>query len=104
MEYNHDIWLVTIETSIDEFGDQVEGENLKRVLASKIDYRNKDYYEALKGGLRPSITFGINKHDYDNEKLVRYDTKDFKIIDVYPIKEKNISEFESLGLICEEVI
>ena len=104
MEYNFEISLVSVEITVDELGDKVETETLNTILASKIDYKTKSYYEALTSGLKPSITFGINKHDYADEELLKYDNKYFKIIDVSPVKVKIDNEFESLALICEKVI
>jgi hypothetical protein len=104
MTYDYEIDLISSPTSTDEIGDSIEVEVKRSVLAGILDYRNKDYYQALSSGLKPSITFAINKYEYDNEKVLEHEGKRHRIIDVFPVKAKDESEFESLALICEAVV
>lgn len=104
VEFNEQVELIKVTTTTDEIGDIVETEFTRQVLASKIDYRSKDYYQALTSGLKPSVTFGINKHEYDNERTLRNESRLYRILDVYPVSEKDRSEFEGLALLCEAVI
>lgn len=104
MTYDHEIILIGTETIVDEIGDTVEIEVEKPVLAAILDYRSKDFYQALASGLKPSITFAVNKYEYENEKTLKHEGKPFRIIDVFPVKAKNESEYESLSLLCEAVV
>lgn len=104
MTFDETIKLISITTTVDSIGDTVETEVEREVLASVLTYRNKDYYQALTSGLKPSITFGINKHEYQDEKTLKHDGKTYRIIDVFPVVEKDTSEFEALSLLCEAVI
>ena len=104
MTYDCEITLISYEIEKDDIGDTIEVEIKRPVLASKIDYRSKDYYQALQSGLKPSITFAINKHEYQNEKDIEFEGNKYRIIDVYPITEKHTNEFEGLALLCEGVI
>lgn len=104
MTYDDEVNLIKLTTIVDAIGDIITIEIKRNVLVSVLNYRNKDYYEALAGGLKPSITFGINKYEYEDEKHLEYNGKKYKIIDITPIKAKDESEFESIGLICEGVL
>jgi SPP1 family predicted phage head-tail adaptor len=107
MTYDCEIELIKTvveENRADDIGDSIEIKEINPVLASKINYRNKEYYQALKNGLKPSIIFGINENEYNEERTIKYQNRIYKILDVYPIKEKYANEFESLALLCEAVI
>lgn len=104
MTYDVEIDLISETKTTNEMGDEEVTEVKTTILASILTYRNKDYYQAFTSGLKPSISFGVNKYEYDGEKLLEYDNNKYRIIDVYPINEKHINEFEGLTLLCEAVI
>lgn len=104
MTYDEEINLIKYIIDENAMGDPIEIQVKRPVLASKLDYRNKDFYQAMANGLKPSITLGINKHEYDSEKEVEFEGKSYKVIDVFPVKTKDESEFESIALICEGLV
>lgn len=104
MTYDWEIFLIKNTYKDNEIGDSVKTPVKRDVLASILDYRNKDFYQAAVNGHKPSITFGINKYEYEEEQELEYDGRLYRIIDVYPIKVKNASEFESIALICSGLV
>ena len=104
MTYDYEIKLIAVTYTTDEIGDSVELTTERDIYAGILDYRNRDYYQALSSGLRPSVTFAINKYEYNVEKKLKHDGKTYKIIDVFPINAKDESEFETIALICEAVV
>lgn len=104
MEYNEEIKLIKYTDGENELGDPIKVREKRSVLASKLDYRNKDFYQAMASGLRPSMTFAINKYEYEEEQELEYNNKLYKIIDVFPVKARDESEFETISLICEGVV
>lgn len=104
MTYDYEIKLLSKTTTVDEIGDTVVVIIEKPIFADILNYRSKDFYQALASGLKPSITFGVNKYEYENEKELIHEGKKYKIIDVSPIKAKDESEFDSIALICEGVM
>lgn len=104
MTFDDEIKLIKITYVKNSMGDMVPKEVERNVLASKLDYRSKDYYQAMAEGLKPSITFGINKFEYEEEKELSYEDAKYKIIDVTPIKAKYSNEFEAVALICEGLV
>lgn len=104
MTFDVEIKLIKYTKEPDEFGDNIEVPVERSVLASEVEYRSKAYYQAMANGLKPSKTFAINKYEYQNESYIKYNDDIYRIIDIYPIKAKNNSEFESLTLICERTV
>lgn len=58
----------------------------------------QEFYEAYKAGIRLTLTVELNEGDYENEQLLRYDTKDYHVVRVYP------TGHGTLELACEEVM
>lgn len=112
MTYDDEIKLikkVSDENSdTNSMGDPIEVLEKRTVPASKLDYRNKEFYQAMADGLKPSITFAINQYEYQDEKELEYNNNLYRIIDVFPIRqrtmERDLSEFESIALICEGLV
>lgn len=104
LSHNYEIELIKVAYIIDDIGDSVEEETITKVLAKELDYRTKDYYQALTSGLKPTITFSINKYDYSKEKMLRHEEELYRIIDVSPVKVQYENEFDNIALICEAVI
>ena len=107
MTYDYEIKLISYEQGENAMGDPVEVPVKKSILASILDYRNKDFYQAMTNGLKPSITFAVNKFEYEGEKELEHEGKLYRIIDVYPVKSnrwQDESEFEAVALICEGLV
>ena len=104
MSYDYEIQLLKKTYSENAMGDPVKTVVERTVSADKLDYRNKDFYQAMSSGLKPSITFAINKYEYEDEGHLKFNGNEYKIIDVFPIKAKDESEFESIALICEGLV
>ncbi|CAK7002007.1 phage head closure protein [Tissierella sp.] len=108
MTYDDEIKLIKKVYRENSMGDPIEVLEKRTVPASKLDYRNKDFYQTMAKGLKPSITFAINQYEYQDEKELEYNDKQYRIIDVFPVKQRklehDLSEFESIALICEGLV
>ena len=107
MTYDDEISLIKYIPGENEMGDPIETPVKRHILASILDFRNKDFYQAMANGLKPSITFAVNKYEYENEQKLEHDGKLFRIIDVYPVKNNRYqdeSEIEAIALICEGLV
>ncbi len=58
----------------------------------------QEFYEAYKAGIRLTLTVELHEGDYQNEQLLRYDAKDYRVVRVYP------TGHGTLELACEEVV
>jgi len=104
MTYDYEISLIKEPGTTNDIGDVIATETKRTVLAAVVTFRNKNYYEALSSGLKPSITFAINRHEYEGEKTIEHSNERYNVIDVLPINAKDESEFDALSLLCEVVI
>ena len=104
MTYDCDISLLSITTATDSMGDTVETTTERTISAAVLTYRSKDFWQAQTEGLKPSITFAVNKYEYGKEQTLLYEGHKYRIIDVFPVKAQNTSEFEALSLLCEAVV
>lgn len=107
MTYDYEIELISEVPSENAMGDPIVIKEYRKVLVAILDYRNKDFYQAMASGLKPSITFAINKHEYDGEKELNHEGKEYRILDVYPVRNNrryDESEFEAVALICEGMV
>lgn len=104
MTFDHEIKLIKTTHITNSVGDLIETPTKRAALAAILDYRNKDFYQAMANGLKPEITFAVNKYEYEGEKEVEFEDKSYRIIDTYPVKAKDDSEFESLALVCSGLV
>lgn len=107
MTYDYEVALIgeSIRRSgTNEIGDYIGKEVKRTVLAGIITYKTKAYYYALSSGLTPSISLAVNKYEYKGEEKLIFNKKTYRIIDVSPVTARDESEFESLVLLCEEMI
>lgn len=70
---NEVIKLVSIQKSVDEYGDTAE-ESTERILFAELkSIGQSEFYQAQSVGLKPEIKFVIADYlDYQNEQIVKY--------------------------------
>jgi len=88
------IELISVTTSQNELGDDIENKTYKQVFANKKSIHANEFYQAQATGIKPSFMFEISSIDYSYEELLRYDSKEFTIVRTYDKGEK-------IELICE---
>ena len=87
--YNYIITLVTETETINEIGDTIKVAAEREVFADIKSVGMKETYEAMGVGLKPELTFVLaDYYDYDEECLIIYDGKRYKVIRTY-IKQSN---------------
>lgn len=103
MTFDHELSLLSYTYTENDAGDSIEDEPVKvNVLCDVQSITRAEHYAADANGLKPEIVFIINIYDYEGQKKVEYDGKIYSVIREYrPRNFKNISNFETLELICE---
>lgn len=107
MTYDHVLQLLNIQSEENGMGDPVHKIVSNRtVLCSLSSIGMKEFYEAAAQGLKPEIRFKINRFEYQGENFVEFENRRYRIIRPYVNYDtpKDISEFESMELICEGVV
>ncbi len=84
----------------DECGNEVLNVTTTEVFVQPRGVYNAEFYNAAQAGLHPSITFELtNKDDYNGEKVIEWEGKDYNII-----RTDWAAQRDAIRLICEERI
>ena len=84
----------------DEYGNEVLNVTTNEVFVQPRGVYNAEFYNAAQAGLHPSITFELtNKDDYNGEKVIEWEGKDYNII-----RTDWAAQRDAIRLICEERI
>lgn len=76
--------LIRLETTLDEYGDQVCTEISREVFAEQVSIGQKEFYQAHAVGLQPEIKFKLSDYlDYENEPLVEHEGQRYRVLRTY---------------------
>jgi SPP1 family predicted phage head-tail adaptor len=78
-------------------GDDIKSKIYKSVFANKKPIKSNEFYQAAATRIKPSLMFEISTIDYDEQELLRYDSKEYTIIRTYAQDEK-------IELVCESLV
>lgn len=82
----------------DEYGNEIQTVTETEVFVLPRGVYNAEFYNAAQAGLHPSITFDMaNKEDYNGQKLIEYEGKDYDII-----RTDWTAQRDRISLICQE--
>lgn len=82
----------------DEYGNEIQTVTETEVFVLPRGVYNAEFYNAAQAGLHPSITFDMaNKEDYNGQKLIEYEGKDYNVI-----RTDWNAQRDKISLICEE--
>lgn len=82
----------------DEYGNEIQTVTETEVFVLPRGVYNAEFYNAAQAGLHPSITFDMaNKEDYNNQKLIEFEGKDYNVI-----RTDWNAQRDKISLICEE--
>ena len=82
----------------DEYGNEVLTVTERVVFVQPRGVYQSEFYNAAQLGLKPSLTLVMtNRADYDGEKVVEFEGKDYDVIRVDWTAQR-----DSISLICEE--
>ena len=82
----------------DSYGNEIQSVTTTEVFVQPRGVYNAEFYNAAQAGLHPSITFELtNKDDYNGEKVIEWEGKDYNII-----RTDWDAQRDAIRLICEE--
>lgn len=86
------------QSTFDDYGNEVITPELTEVFVQPRGVYQSEYYNAAQNGLKPSLTLFIaNKEDYDGQKVVVYEGREYSVIRVDWSAQR-----DGISLICEE--
>ena len=84
----------------DEYGNEVQTITETAVYVQPRGVYQSEFYNAAQLGLKPSVTLYItNKADYDGQKVLEYEGKEYSVIRVDWSAQR-----DGISLVCEERI
>ena len=82
----------------DKYGNKTTKEVKRTVFVQPRGVYASEFYNAAQLGLKPSLTlFMTNRNDYQGEKVVEFNGKDYSVIRVDWTAQR-----DGISLICEE--
>lgn len=88
--------LVTKYTKVDDSGDSDGLKVYREIFCDKKSVRQSEFYQAHATGLKAEIMFEIWCDEYNDEKQIRYNQKEYEIIRTYS-KDGEILELTCSG-------
>lgn len=84
----------------DEYGNEVLSITETEVFVQPRGVYQSEFYNAAQAGLHPSLTLMLtNREDYDGQKIVEFEGKDYNVIRVDWTAQR-----DGISLVCEERI
>ncbi len=82
----------------DETGFETRNDTTGRdVYAEQGGVGRSEFYKAAAAGMTPAVTFTVSEADYNNERLINFDNKVYKVLRTYPLPNRKIE------LVCQGV-
>ena len=102
MTYDYELTLINITYSENAMGDSIEIENTVDILCAVESVTQSEHYAAASNGMKPSIVFITNQHEYEKQQLVEFEGDRYRVTRTF--KPSDPKYFETIELICEGVI
>ena len=84
--------------SYDQYGNMVEIVTVNEVYVQPRGIYASEFYQAAQNGMKPELSLFIaNRDDYDGQKLVEFNGKDYDVIRVDWSAQR-----DGITLVCEE--
>ena len=105
MTFDYELILIQTEEGENELGDPIIIRTEKPVLCDVLSVGRNEHYQAASHGLKPELVFVVSRWDYEGEKEVVFEGKNYTVLRTYePKKSKGLGDFETMELVCEGVV
>lgn len=82
--YNKVIYFISTTEIVDAGGDTISTKVEREVFAKLLSVGQGEFYQAQALGLKPELKFRIADYmDYEGEKTVKYEDKEYEILRTY---------------------
>lgn len=92
------IYLISTSKTTNNMGDPVSTGTKRQVFADELSVGQTEFYQAAAVGLKPELKFEIQAIEYEGEKILEYDNKQYEIKRTY---KKGLDKLE---LTCQGVV
>ena len=77
--------LISTVPTQNEVGDVIDDKSYTEVFGKEKSIKQSEFYQAQASGFKPELKFEINSFEYNNEKYVRYNNKEYRVIRTYKV-------------------
>lgn len=96
--------LIEVVTETNELGDSITTEKENTIFCKKQSVTRSEHYAAMQSGYKPEIVFVVNHFEYNNETLLNFEGKRYRVLRTYRDERlKNDVSIDALELVCEGV-
>ena len=97
----HDVVITLIRRAVsddsDDYGRVINEEKRRDRCAVECGVKRNEFYQAQAIGMTPTVTFQCFGFDYDGEKIVGYNGREYSVIRTYPL------DGERLEIVCTDI-
>ena len=90
--------LITINTTQNSVGDIIENKTYTEIFGKRKSIKQSEFYQAQATGLKPELAFEIYSFEYNDEKYVRYNNKEYKVLRTYQ------NSIDKLEIVLEGIV
>jgi SPP1 family predicted phage head-tail adaptor len=73
--------------ALDVNGNKIYTTTSKNVFCNAKSVKASEFYKAASTNLKPEIVLVVRKIDYNNEQLVKYNNKDYRVLRTFEVGE-----------------
>ena len=89
-----------LEKTVSKSGTGFETRNTtagREIIAEQGGVGRSEFYKAAAAGMPPAVTFTVSEADYQQERLIEYNGKTYKVLRSYPTPNRKVE------LVCQGV-
>lgn len=90
--------LISITYSQNSIGDTLENKTYTEIFGKRKSIKQSEFYQAQATGLKPELAFEIYSFEYNDEKYVRYNNKEYKVLRTYQ------NSIDTIEIVLEGVV
>lgn len=89
-------YLVSETYTLNDYGVLEKQETKRKVFANVSSVSSAEWFEGGRNGLNPQFRFTMFTYDYENEKIIEYNSKQYTIYRTYIRKQDEIELYTEL--------
>lgn len=90
MQFINPLLLVTIKNTVNEIGDNIQSESIRKVYCDINSVRQTEFYQAQANGYKAELSVIVRDFEYKNEEIAEFNSIRYKILRSYDKKDGTI--------------
>lgn len=90
MDRSTPITLIGETWAQNSYGINEPTETEKKIYANVQSVTRQEFFEGGRNGLNPSLVFTVFRHDYDNQKIIKYNGIRYTVYRLYELRDDTL--------------